>query len=61
MTLKGTDKTGWRVCLSYMGLSLLAAAVATYVFAYGTILKARKAERARQQGGDPLRDAADIA
>lgn len=48
MTLKETDETGWRVCLAFMGLFLLGAAVATVFACRYKIHKARKAKRQRE-------------
>lgn len=61
VTLKETDKTGWRVCLGLMGLFLVGAAVATVFACTYNIEKARKRGATRPQGGEPSRDAADMA
>lgn len=41
VTLKETDTTGWRICLAFMGLFLLGAAVATM---YACRYKIREAQ-----------------
>lgn len=61
VTLKETDKTGWRVCLGFMGFFLLAAALATGLAYRYKIRKARRVERTRRQRGDPSRDPVDMA